>query len=193
MSSLDDAIRNTKNPLKQGLPLSSDNIFIDIINFAMEHNKEILYTILCLTSGNVGEFDVSYVIFVAKLYMGISSRLNKSNTVYMKLQGIFLQSCGLTDVGIDALAKLGETVTSRSLLDTRTGLAIKDEDYIREISKSFTTAMVLDNLDRSVKKVVQHQTLPMILSRKVPNLDELDTTRKSLEEAMLNFNLDFFV
>ena len=193
VSSLDNAVRNSSNPLKQGLPLKSKNIFIDVIDFAMEHNKELLYTILCLTTGNISEFGPSTVIITAKIYMAMASRLNQKNSTFKKLQGIVLQSCGLTDIGLDILATLGETVTARTLLDTRTHLAIEDENRVRGLSQHFHSAIVIDNLDRTVKKVLQHQTLPVLLSREVPvNYYQMNTERKSLEDATLLFTPAFF-
>ena len=46
VTNFDDAMSNPENPLLQGLPLKSKNIFVDIIRFALEHNKDLLYTIL---------------------------------------------------------------------------------------------------------------------------------------------------
>ena len=52
---------------------------------------------------------------------------------------------------------------------------------------------VLDNLDRVVKKVVQHQTLAILLSRDVsPHLEGLDDSdRKTIDEAKSFFTYQF--
>ena len=50
VSELDDAFRKDSNPLRQDLPLKSQNIFIDCIKYVLENNKELIYTILCLTT-----------------------------------------------------------------------------------------------------------------------------------------------
>ena len=48
VSDLDDAVRNSDNPLKQGVPLQSNNIFVDVINFALENNET-----CCTPSSNI--------------------------------------------------------------------------------------------------------------------------------------------
>ena len=194
VSSLDDSMRDSTNPLRQGLPLTSKNIFIDIVKFALNHNKELLYTILCLTTDTRLTFDKSTVITTAKLLIGIGSSFSSNkNSTFAKLQGVVLQACGLNEVGLQALAKQGESVQVRTLLNTRTELAIKDEENVRKIAKKSSIAVVLDNLDREVKKVLVHKTSPVLLCRDIPvDLDNLETSRKSLEEAASSFTPDFF-
>ena len=193
VSCLDEAVRDFSNPLKQGLPLKSENIFIDMVKFGLMHNKELIYTILCLTTSNTREFDHSTVIITAKICMAMSSTINSNNSTYLKLQGLMMQSCGLTDVGINCLAKLGESITSRNLLNVRTDLAIKDEDNVKELSMSLHNVTVLDNLDRTVRKVLQHQTLPVLLYRKIPReFYSKETEKKTLEDALKNFSTSFF-
>ena len=193
MSDFDEAMRNPKNPLKQGLPLSSKNIFIDILKFALEHNKDLIYTILCHTTPGDCDFGEEVVIGTAMIYMYMSSRMNNRNTAFLKLQGILLQSCGLNETGLQAMSKLGECSSVRTLLDTRTDLAIKDETRVKAMAKKYHIAIVLDNVDRLLKHVVQHQTLPMLLCRDVPgDFYEKDRTRKTLEEAKEYYTGDFF-
>ena len=106
MSDFDEAVRDPKNPLKQGLPLSSKNIFIDILKFALEHNKDLIYTILCHTTPGDCDFGEEEVIGTAMTYMYMSSRMNNRNTTFSKLQGVLLQSCGLNETAPQAMSKL---------------------------------------------------------------------------------------
>ena len=132
VSSLDDSSRKSTNPLRQGLPLTSRNLFIDIVKHGLSHNKELVYTILCLTTDTRSIFDKSTVIATAKLLISISSRFSSNaNSTFAKLQGVVLQACGLNDVGLQALATQGESVQVRSLLNTRTNLAVKDEENVK--------------------------------------------------------------
>ena len=133
ISSLDDSSRRSDNPLQQGLPLKSKNIFIDVCNFALAHNKELLYTILCLTTDRGSVMQEATVISTAKVYMDFASRGNSyKNSTFKKLQGVVLQSCGLSETGIDSLARLGESISKRTLLRTKAELAIFDEKNIKE-------------------------------------------------------------
>ena len=117
---------------------------------------------------------------------------NHTNT-FKKLQGIILQSCGLNDTGLTVLSKLGFTTSPQQLLNTRTQLAIYDETQVKAMAKQKFTVIVLDNLDREVKKVLQHQTLPVFLSRDVPHeYLSLSDENKSLDEVMASFTPEFF-
>ena len=64
----DCAQKSPDNPLTQGLPLKSKNIFIDIVKFALKENKELLHTILRHTITNRVEFDEAIVIKIANIY-----------------------------------------------------------------------------------------------------------------------------
>ena len=67
---------------------------------------------------------------------------------------VVLQSCGLKDVGIAIMSKLGECQTDRSIETTKSALAVKDEkkikgeirDVIRQITASVTFLLLLDCL-----------------------------------------------
>ena len=194
VSDFDDAMRNKNNPLSQNLPIKSKNIFIDIVRYAMEHNKELLQTIMRHTANYNTEFDEKMVIHIAKMYIQMGSKYNRNNNIFKKLQGVFLQSCGLTDIGLEALGKLGESETPRILLNIRTGLAILDEEEIRVIAKNSSIVMVIDNLDRTVRKVLQHKTLPILLCRDIrEDLLDLSHQEKSLNESMEQFSTEFLL
>ena len=132
VSDLDNALQDPSNPLTQEIPLASKNIFINVINFGLVHNKDLLCTILRHTTTGSNNYNEETVIFTARLFTEIASRINPKCTTLNKLRAVFLQACGLTTTGIDAFHKLGETECSRTLLNTRTKLAIKDEESIRQ-------------------------------------------------------------
>ena len=80
------------------------------------------------------------------------------------------------------------------LHETKIQLSVLDETNVREIAKHTHMVTVIDNLDRTVKHVLQHQTLPILLCRNINNkLSGLDNTRKDIEENTKNFNPDFLL
>ena len=127
--------------------------------------------------------------------MSISSQIAPSKTnTFKKLQSIILQSCGLNDTGLTVLSRLGDTLTPQRLRDTRIQLAVQDEENVRAMSKGLSIAMVIDNLDKSVNKVLQHQTLPLLLLRDVPEeYFSLDDSKKTLEEVLNCFTEENFL
>ena len=190
----DYAQRKPDNLLSQGFPLKSKNIFVDIVRFAMKENRDLLQTILRHTVTNRVEIDEKMVIHIANIYAQMSSKLNNKNNTFQKLKGVVLQSCGLTNVGLGALSQLGEVESPRQLQDTRTNLAVADEIEMKQIAKTNDIVIVIDNLDKQVNKVVQHQTLPLLLCRNVTDeLRGLSNQGKSLTESMSNFNAEFLL
>ena len=104
---LDLAMRNSSNPLRQELPLAQqNNFFVDTLKFAIKHNKTLVYTVLQHTTTKESIFDVSTVIFTAKIYILIAFAINPSvDNSYHKLMSVILQSCGLGHTGITVLHK----------------------------------------------------------------------------------------
>ena len=165
VSDLDDAMRDQANPLRQKLPLKENtNFFVDVLKFAIKKNKAFVYAILKHSSTNELEFDSKTVILVAKIYIIVASSINPEvNSAYRKVLGVFLQSCGLTNKGISALNQLGECESVRTLQDTKTDLAVLDEENVKKLAKMSTPATAFDNMDKRAHKTLQHYTLPVQL------------------------------
>ena len=190
VSILDDANRNPQNPLLQGLPLSSQNLYIQ---FAMKENPELLFTILSHITNINKDFDEKTVIQTANIYMNLASKGNNNNT-FNKLRGVILQSCGLSKVGLSFLSQLGESTTPMNVLDTRSKLAVIDEKNMQDLARNNFIVNVVDNLDRKINKVLVHKTVPFILCQDIyGELEGLSDQRKSLDETVSNFKTEFFL
>ena len=193
---LDLAMRNSSNPLRQELPLAQkSNFFVDTLKFAIKHNKTLVYTVLQHTTTKESIFDVSTVIFTAKIYILIASAINPSvNNTYHKLLSVILQSCGLSHTGITVLHKLGECEAVRSLLDTKVKLAVKDEINVQTLARNSIAAIVFDNMDKKLCKVIQHNTLPVLLFRNVLAVVSGDTSDStSLKDVVADMDKDFLL
>ena len=194
VSDLDDAMRDQANPLRQKLPLKENtNFFVDVLKFAIKKNKAFVYAILKHSSTNELEFDNKTVILVAKIYIIIASSINPEvNSAYRKVLGVFLQSCGLTNKGISALNQLGECESVRTLQDTKTDLAVMDEENVKKLAKMSTPATAFDNMDKRAHKMLQHYTLPVQLFPNplaVPSGDGGDSL--DLDEVVKLVDLDY--
>ena len=134
------------------------------------------------------------MIFTAKLFMDIASRTHNQSNIFKKLKAVVLQVCGLHHSGIDMLCQLGESEGHQSLNETRTKLAIKDEEVTKTVAAKQYIAVAIDNLDIVANKVLQHQTLPVLLCRDIyDSLDGLNTVQKSLMETSMKLNCDFLM
>ena len=160
----------------------------------MKENKELLFTILKLTTtGNI-PIDEKIVIFTAKLFMDIASRTHNKSNAFKKLKAVVLQVCGLQHSGIDILCQLGESESHQTLIDTRTKLTIKDEEVTKTVAAKQYIAVAIDNLDIVANKVLQHQTLPVLLCRDIyDSLGGLDTVQSSVMETSMKLNCDFLM
>ena len=85
VSDLDDANRKSSNPLKQELPLECKNLFIDVINFALKENRELLYTIIKHSVKKDAKFDKPTIIQTANIYMKIAAQSGSTDTTFKKL------------------------------------------------------------------------------------------------------------
>ena len=72
VSDLDNALQDPINPLTQEIPLASKNIFVDVINFGLVHNKDLLCTILRHTTTGSNNYNEETLIFTARLFMEIA-------------------------------------------------------------------------------------------------------------------------
>ena len=196
VSRLDDAMRTPTNPLRQKLPLDQDtNFFVKILKFGIKHMEPLVYFILRHTSTNERIYDDAFVILVAKIFILITSAINpRVNNTYHKLVAVFAQSCGLTCQGIDALHKLGECETSRSLIETRTDLAVKDEHNVQMLARNSIAAIAFDNMDKKANKVIQHHTLPVLLFRNVLSIASGDSTDGlTLDDVVEKMDVEFLL
>ena len=160
----------------------------------MDNNKELLYTILCHTTTKNSDFNENLVISTASIYTNLASKLNKKCNVFQKLKSLLLHTFGLTNDGMTVMNKLGDSLSSRAFLDVRTDLAIKDEELMMSWAKDHQFAYVIDNLDIEHNKIMEHKTLPIILCRKVlDSVESMDDKRLTLEENLVNFNLEFLL
>ena len=195
VSTLDDSRRNSLNPLSQGIPLKSQYIFVDVICFALEENKELLYAILKHTTTGNSEYDSSTVIQTAYIYMMFASKINSNCNAFKKLLAVFLQASGLTLTGLEALNKLGVSESQRMLHETKIQLAVYDETNIKEVAKHNLMVCVIDNMDRQVKQVLQHQTLPILLCRNInDDISGLNAERQDINAVIKSsFTSDFLL
>ena len=89
---------------------------------------------------------------------------------------------------------MGEIPCMKTLSNLKTALAIEDEVFMRSIAEKTHNIVVMDNLDKLVRKTLTHKTLPIILSRQIePTLQFLDNNRNSLEDTLQHFNIDYFL
>ena len=65
---------------------------------------------------------------------------------------------------------------------------------MKEIARNSHIATVIDNLDREVRGVLVHKTLPLLLCQNtIDCITNLDNERKQFEEIMSKFQTDFFL
>ena len=106
---------------------------------------------------------------------------------------VFLQSCGTTKVGIEAMSTLGECQNMTSLRKIKINLAVKDEKRVKDTARRCIMSVVFDNMDRKINRVLQHKTLPVLLFLELPIPDGIKTNGKALEDVVHNYRGNAYI
>ena len=73
-------------------------------------------------------------------------------------------------------------------------LAIKDEINVQTLARNSIAAIVFDNMDKKLCKVIQHNTLPVLLFRNVLAVVSGDTSDStSLKDVVADMDKDFLL
>ena len=140
-------VSRIKGPLSEFPPDINSNVYSNIINFAVDHCPDILQMLLDIIVQRgkpVQEKDVLRVSFIFSSLAHGTSRVNNAVT---KVKSLVLQSQGLTVNGLDKLALLGISETSRSTLNSTDLLAEVSDSILKESCKTMSSQSTVDNLD----------------------------------------------
>ena len=73
-------------------------------------------------------------------------------------------------------------------------LAVKDEINVQKLARNSIAAIVFDNMDKKLCKVIQHNTLPVLLFKNVLAVVSGDTSDStSLKDVVVDMEKDFLL
>ena len=148
-----------ENPLSNFPPNLNKNLYTEIIDTALVHSEDLLLTLLALTVKNESPVSAKDVVQLAYLFATIAESVDPGNNVMKKVKSLDLKSCGLTNHGLDSLAAVGATVTSRSYRNDRDMLAGISEEIAKQYAKKGIPQFTFDNMDLQINNIMHHFTL----------------------------------
>ena len=173
------------NPLISFPPDINTNIYADIVNFALDHAKEMILLLTSLTKKHESPISTQDIIRLAFTFSTLAQAASPPNNALKKTKSVSLRSSGLTNSGLDSLACAGISETSRSHRNNRDQMASISEEILKQYAKKNVAQFVFDNLDFQLNKMNHHMTLNL-LEFEQNDTSELPTDCKSREE-MLEF------
>ena len=121
--------------------------------------------------------------------LALAHKVSRENNALVKLKTLLVDKEGATLEGVDALAALGVTESSRSLRNLKNFLSGISPELIKSSAQNFPHQSTIDNLDLKIDDVLHQMTLEFIELEQHCTSD-LDTTEKSVEEALEFFDED---
>lgn len=147
------------NPLSNFPPDLNKNLYKEIIDFALIYSEDLLLTLLSLTVKNENQVKVKDVIQLGYLFAALAESVSSSNNVMKKVKSFTLKSCGLTNQGLDSLAVVGASVSSRAYRNDRDMFAGISEEIAKQYAKKGIPQFTFDNLDLQINHSMHHFTL----------------------------------
>ena len=177
------------NPMKSFPVDINTNLYADIVNFGLDHAPDVILLLLNLTKKLETPLSAKDVIELAFTFSSLSEASSSQNKALKKIKSICLRSSGLTNAGLDSMAFVGATETSRSFRNDRDLLASISEEIVKQYARKGTAQFTFDNLDICINKTLHHLTLNFLEFE--PSItSDLRTESKSLEEMLDFFSLE---
>ena len=177
------------------LPLSewpndrAKNWFAQVVKFAQKFSPVTLSLLLRLIvhsdEENIG---ARHVICLATVYGLLAAQVDRTNNVLSKLNTLQLKMDGCTEEGIDALAPMGITHTSRHLRRQRDVIAEVADKLRIEETKNRPLQSTMDNCN-------QKESDTTVEYRQTESIDTrgLNSEPKSPAEVLASFDVDLFI
>ena len=174
------------------LPLSewpndrAKNWFAQVVRFAQKFSPVTLSFLLRLAVHSEEEnIGAQHVISLASTYALLAAQVDRTNNVLSKLNTLQLKMDGCTEEGIDALAVMGITHTSRHLRRQRDVIAEVADSLRIEETKNRPLQSTMDNCN-------QKESDTTVEYRQTETIDTsgLDSKPKTPEEILALFDID---
>ena len=192
-SSLEDFLEmgrdESKGPLKTFPPSVNENIYNNIVKYSLDKSKNTVMFLVDLLVKKDKPVTANDAIHIAFIFSYLAHKVSRENNALVKLKTLLVDKEGTTLEGVDALAALGVTETSRSLRNLKNFLSGISPELIKSSAQNFPHQSTIDNLDLKINDVLHQMTLEYIELEQHCTSD-LDTTEKSVEEALEFFDKD---
>ena len=189
-STLEDFLKmgrsDISGPLKTFPPCINENIYHEIIKFAIDKSKNTVLFLLNLLVEKNKPVSTQDVIQISYIISYLAHSVNRENDALVKLKSLLVQKEGITNEGLDTLAVLGVTESSRSLRNQKDFLAGISSELVKSAAKSYPHHSTIDNIDLKIDEVSHHMTLEYI------EVEQFCTKNLSTGDKSLGETLEFF-
>ena len=173
------AARGSTSPLNEFPPDQSDNIYSRILNYCMEQAPRLTSHMTRMVVRPDKSITPTDVLRVASAVGQICYLADRNLNGLAKLRALTLQTGGLSNEGIDVLAKLGITGTSGGLCKQKDMFAEVGPKVMAKMASKLPTRRLHDNVDWQS----QHLMLECIAQETV-DTSNLSTTPMPKEDAV---------
>ena len=177
------------SPLKSFPPDINQNIYSQIVKFAVRHCPQTVSFLVNLIVKKDQEIDTNNVVRIAIFLSSIAHSVSRENNSLAKLKSILLQKEGLTNEGLDALLVAGITESSRSQRNVRDFFAGISSEVLKSAATLYPHVRTMDNLDIRVGGLTHHLTQEFVEIEQI-DTKHLNTNGKGFEEKEATFKSD---
>ena len=175
-----------ENPLND-FPLNINrNHYSDIVNFGIKQAPDAIAFILKIATKNEAPIAEMDVVRCAYMFSSLASSVSRLNNALKKTKSAMTKNNGTTNVGVDELAIVGITETSRSCRNDRDFLASLNDHILKSHAQTAVPQITFDNMDLTVGGVMHHMTLPFL------EFEPENTSHLSMEEKPFEVALEYF-
>ena len=135
-------------PLNQFPTDVNKNVYSDIVKYFIENARNLVIFFLNIMVDKSRPLENRDVLRLAFILSYLAHSVNRGNDALVKLKSIALHKDGLTFEGLDSLAALGLTETSRSLRKQTEYLACISSDLVQSASAHYPYQSTIDNLGK---------------------------------------------
>ena len=175
-----------ENPLRSFPVDVNSNAYADIMNFALKNAEDVMLLLTALTKKKENPIMPKDVVDLAYSFSALAEAASSKNNCLKKIKTLSLRSTGLTNSGLDSLAHIGVSETSRSARNDRDVLASISEEIVKQHAKINVPQYTFDNLDIRINDVTHHLTLNF------SEFEQNDTSDLSTDNKPEEELLDFF-
>ena len=180
----------SESPLQKFPPDVNGNIYSKVIDLALTHAPDFLLLIMSLTIKHENPLTEKDTIQIAILFSQFASSVNSKNDVLKKIKAINLKCSGLTNEGLDFLATVGASETSRTYRNDRDFMASISDEILKSYAKTMIAQFTFDNLDMQINHRMHHLTLNYLEFEPTDTSALLTDDCKTFEEMKWTLKID---
>ena len=177
-------------PLQNFPPDVNSNLYADVIDLALAQAPEFLLLIINLSIKHENPIMNKDVIRIAYLFGQFANSVNANNNVLKKIKSITLKCNGLTNEGLDSMAAVGATETSRAFRINRDFMASMPDEILKSYAGTMIAQFCFDNLDIQLNHQMHHLTLNYVEFEQTDTSALTVTDSKSFEEMKDLFSME---